>query len=268
VTAAPNLTRYKEDLSKLVKLGESMDLDLTLRHLKDEKKLDDEQKKLAKTLHRSFEGEYQRWYTEAAAVIKQLIPDRLSEFEQLYRGEGKRKGVDATSYHIQDWLNGVRAVTNSYTSEKTFNDFAIVSMRFRTQLQILRAVEGRFESSLFDIRQLVQADLFDSELDAARELIKNGFSRAAGAMAGVVLEKHLAQVASNHSIAIRKQHPSISDLNDTLKNGGVLDVPTWRLVQRLGDLRNLCDHNKQRDPTKEEVTELIDGVEKMTKTVF
>ena len=44
--------------------------------------------------------------------------------------------------------------------------------RFRQQLNIVSSVKKRFESSLFDIRQLVQADLFDSELDAAKELNK------------------------------------------------------------------------------------------------
>jgi len=52
----------------------------------------------------------------------------------------------------------------------------------------IKVVKERFESSLFDIRQLVQADLFDSELEAAEELAKNRFSRAAGAVAGVVLD--------------------------------------------------------------------------------
>ena len=141
-------------------------------------------------------------------------------------------------------------------------------MRFNTQRSILSSVAKRFESSLFDIRQIVQADLFDSELEAGRELIKHGFPRGAGAIAGVVLEKHLAQVALNHNIPLRKKEPTISDLNDVLKNGGVFDVPTWRQIQRLGDIRNLCDHNKEREPTAEEVQELVDGVDKVTKTLF
>jgi hypothetical protein len=141
-------------------------------------------------------------------------------------------------------------------------------MRFSTQLKILKAVSGRFESSLFDIRQLVQADLFDSELDAARALVKHGFLRAAGAMAGVVLEKHLGQVTSNHKVTLRKQHPAISDFNEALKAANILDIPTWRLVQRLADIRNLCDHSKSRDPTVDETGELIDGVAKISKTVF
>ncbi len=218
-------------------------------------------------LEGSFYSSYQRWYTEACAVIRQLIPDRISEFELLYKGDGRRKSIDSMTYTIQDWLNGVRAGVR-YNQKSEFDDAAIVTMRFQTQTQILKASERRLESSLFDIRQLVQADLFDSELEAANELVKHGFLRGAGAIAGVVLEKHLAQVAANHSITTRKKHPTISDFNDLLKSGGVLDTPIWRQIQRLGDIRNLCDHNKDRDPTQEEVQELVNGVEKLAKTLF
>jgi len=265
---ASNLDKYKSDLDRLVKLGQAMQADLAFRHLKDSDKIDKKLKEAAVEFEGAFEREYQRWYTEASAVIRQLIPDRLAEFEQLYKGDGRRKKINSSTFNIQDWLTGSRAGTNPYTAEKHFNDFAVVLMRLKTQLNILRSVEARFESTLFDIRQLVQADLFDSELDAARELIKHAFLRGAGAIAGVVLEKHLAQVATNHNVTTRKKHPMISDFNDLLKNGGVLDVPKWRQIQRLGDIRNLCDHNKQRDPTKEEVEELVNGVEKISKTLF
>lgn len=262
-----NIDSFKSDFDALLKRGSRMDVDLLLRHKSDVGKLDNKQKKIAKGLEGAFEKEYQRWYTESSAVIRQLIPDRLNEFEELYRGNGKRKGIESHTYQIQDWLNGVRSGTK-YDGEKYYDDFAIVSMRFRTQLGILRSAEARFETTLLDIRQLVQADLFDSELDAARELLKNGFGRGAGAISGVILERHLAQVVANHRITTRKKHPAISDLNDLLKGGGVLDVPNWRFIQRLGDIRNLCDHNKERDPTDEEVAELIDGVEKISKTLF
>jgi len=47
-----------------------------------------------------------------------------------------------------------------------------------------------------------------------------------------------------------------------------LDVANWRWIQRLGDIRNLCAHAKDREPTKDEVLELVNGVEKCIKTIF
>ena len=138
----------------------------------------------------------------------------------------------------------------------------------RLQVLILQSAATRFESSLFEIRQMVQADLFDSELESVKELNKQGFSRCAGAVAGVVLEKHLNQVTGNHDLRVGKPNPGINDFNEKLKSGDVIDVPTWRNIQRLADLRNLCDHDKDRVPSRDDVAELIDGVEKITKTLF
>ncbi len=253
-----NIQKYKADLEALVTLGEKMAEDLALRHEKD--------KGVAKKATVSLERSYQYWYTESSLAIKQLLPDRLTEFKQLYMGNGRRKKIDSTTFNIQDWLNGVRSGSDQY-GEKFFDDFTAVTMLFYNQLNILKSVEARFSSSLFDIKKFVQADLFDSELDAARELATHGFLRAAGAVAGVVLEKHLGQVVDNHNIKTRKKRPTISDFNNLLKDRDVLDIPSWRKIQGLGDIRNLCTHDGEREPTRDEVDELISGVAKHTKTL-
>ena len=45
-------------------------------------------------------------------------------------------------------------------------------------------------------------------------------------------------------------------------------VSKWKNIQYLGDLRNLCDHSKDREPTNDDVEELINGTSKIIKTVF
>lgn len=263
-----NLERYRKDLAELIFRGEEMKLDLNIQAIERERALTKKLKDAKVKVQGKFGDEYQMWYSQATAVLMQVLPTRLSEFESLYSPDAKRKTVGVMSYAIQDWLVGMRASPDRFTGEKPFDDLGVVLSRFSVQLDILKSVQTRFESTLFDIRQLVQADLFDSELDAARELYKNGFMRAAGVVAGVVLERHLGQVCQNHQLVIRKKHPTIADLNDALKNKDVVDVPAWRFTQRLGDLRNLCGHSKEREPTKDEVVELIDGVEKVSKTLF
>jgi hypothetical protein len=35
----------------------------------------------------------------------------------------------------------------------------------------------------------------------------------------------------------------------------------------MGDIRNLCDHGKDKDPSKEQISDLLDGVDKILKTI-
>ena len=108
----------------------------------------------------------------------------------------------------------------------------------------------------------------DSEIDSAKLLVKNGFLRAAGAICGVVLEKHFAVVCDMHKIKPTKKNPCINDYNQLLKEEGVIDTPTWRKICYYADIRNLCDHKKNEEPTKVQVQDLVTGTEKVIKTIF
>jgi len=266
-----NLDKYKADLDALIKTGDKLSMSLQRYAYDDEfdkavkKKLGDKAAEYLKSIPK-FTSEYQAWYSEAKSLIKQLLPDRLADFVRHYEKPKPRKDISFENYRIEDALQGL-TITRGYEKHKVVGPEGAIP-HFDQQLAIVKSVKARFESSLFDIRQLVQADLFDSELDAASELMKQKFSRAAGALAGVVLERHLAQVCDNHSIKIAKKNPGISDLNELLKSGGVIDVPQWRFIQHLADIRNLCDHSKAADPTSEQVNDLVSGVMKVTKTVF
>lgn len=262
-----NLEKFKKDLERLSDDGGYLILSMQYScHPDDVEKAYGDKFDEIKDSIPEFEVEYQAWYSESKALIKQLLPDRLADFVRHYEKPKPRKDIDFENYRIEDYLQGLR-VTSGWEKKVVVDPSAAIP-HMKQQVAIVKAVSARFESSLFDIRQLVQADLFDSELESALELLKSGFVRAAGAVAGVVLEKHLGQVVQNHNIATRKKNPSISDFNDLLKNDDVLDTPAWRQIQRLGDIRNLCDHSKDREPTKDEVQELINGVEKFTKTLY
>jgi hypothetical protein len=59
----------------------------------------------------------------------------------------------------------------------------------------------------------------------------------------------------------------MADYYEALKSGNVIDQATWRFIQYLADIRNACDHEGP-DPSNKKVAELIDGVKKISKTVF
>ncbi len=149
------LGRYKADLERLIKKAKILSNDLAA--VATGKKA----KKGELELGQIFFSSYQQWYSEAHAVIRQILPARLYEFEQLYAGDEKRKRFDAGTYCIRDWMLGVRATTDLY-GKRYFDDAGAVFMRYQTQVQILESTTVRFESTLFEIKQVLQADLFDS----------------------------------------------------------------------------------------------------------
>jgi len=259
-----NLDRYRKDLDRLLQTGTVLAEALYYMCNPEEfeeiikKHHGDKTKEYLKKLPK-FGTAYQTWYSEAKSLIRQLLPDRLNDFVGHYETPKARKVLDYTNYRIEDCLIGL--VSGNVRQDGAIN-------HFQQQIEILRSVMRRFESSLFDIKQLVQADLFDSELEAAKELLRQKFLRAAGALAGVVLERHIGQVCENHDVKVSKKEPTIAVLNDALKEAGVLQVSDWRNIQYLGDIRNLCDHNKKVEPTVEQVNDLIAGVAKVTKTLF
>lgn len=252
----------KQQLKELIRQGDLLYYSM----VDDRDKLPNETKKIFEENGielPDFKNEYDSWYTEALLVIKQIIPDRLNDFIKQYKDE-KRKEVDYLTYGISDYLLGLQ----TSRAGRVLVDPSAAFTKMQNQNSILASVEKRFSSSLFDIQEVIQADLYDSELHAAKDLAKKGFTRGAGAIAGVVLEKHLGHVCDLHGLSSRKKHPSISDYYQILKENDIIDTIKWRFIQHLGDIRNLCDHNKEREPTKEEVIELVEGVGKVIKTVY
>ena len=189
-----NLEKYKKDLGRLIDDGGQLlnamqsecypeQFDEALQKaFKDTAKIQAKIKEIKKKLP-SFKEKYQPWYSEALAVVKFLLPDRTADFVKLYEKPKGRKDISYENYVIEDYLQSLH-VTRGWSKEKIVSPDAAVP-QFQQQLNILKSAQGKFESSLFDIKQLLQADLFDTELEAATELNKKGFARGAGAMAGV-----------------------------------------------------------------------------------
>jgi hypothetical protein len=87
-----NLEKYKKGLERLVKKG-----DLLLMAMQNDcfpeqisEALGDKAKEYIKSLPK-FNDDYQAWYSEAKVVIKQLLPDRLSDFERHYEKPKPKK---------------------------------------------------------------------------------------------------------------------------------------------------------------------------------
>lgn len=195
---------------------------------------------------------YQKWYSASRSIIAKNQPNRLHEFDELYFPSGKNA------------VPGIkRFLENRYvTKDEQFRMIEFINAQF----EILSAVPVHLQYSIYDIELTTYSILMDDEIEAARYLLSKGFYRSAGALAGVTLERHLKNLLRKHTPPIKyKEKDMLATLNDLCKEI-VYDLITWRKIQHLTDLRNLCDHDKHREPTKAEVEELVDGVSAIIKT--
>lgn len=199
-------------------------------------------------------GRYQKWYGAARVIIEKNQPVRLNEFDDIYdiRDKKNRSG-------------GIRQlILRKYLEKK--DQFLLFDLINR-QFDILAAVPNYLRYSIYDIELTAYSILMDDEISASMHLLSKGFLRPAGALAGVILERHLKNLLRKHIPPIKyKETDALSALNELCKKHEIYDVIEWRRIQHLTDLRNLCDHPKEREPTKEEISDLINGISKILKT--
>jgi len=197
-----------------------------------------------KKLSEEFKLDYQDWYSSCCALLERNYnKERTSEFKSKY--ENNIKTILSANYITQ-------------YAEYEFID------SFKHQASILNALPPYLEQKLSIMELTVASTLMDDELLEAEYLLKKGFIRAAGALAGVVLERHLKMLCDKNEPKLKyPKNATISKLSDILKDNNLLDIPEWRKIQFLGDIRNKCDHDKKVEPKKEEVAKLISEVEEM-----
>lgn len=162
---ADKIEGLKKELVNLMEQGELLLCAMAV----DVGKINEEDRKYIKENNiqvPNFVREYDKWYTESLRVIKQIIPERLDDFINQYRND-RRKSLSHSTYTIYDYLLGI-IKRGQFNSIILNTDSALPKMQH--QVSILNSVLQRFSSSLFDVKEVLQADIFDSELEAAREL--------------------------------------------------------------------------------------------------
>jgi HEPN domain-containing protein len=122
---------------------------------------------------------------------------------------------------------------------------------------VLLAAKDDYESdSLFDVKQLIEAELFDDFLEQAEFLLQSGYYQPAAVIAGSVLEDGLRKLCVKHDIKLPDK-PKLDWMNAQLAKQGVYNKLTQKTVTAMADIRNSAAHGKWDDFEEEDVEELI-----------
>lgn len=153
----------------------------------------------------------------------------------------------ADSEHYKAWSSEAKA----HTGETNH------SILKRLQGVLAAAKEDYNGGYINSARQLVQAEVFSSELDQASELLSKKYYVAAAVIAGVVLETHLQELSRQHDVPPGK----IETMNAELVKKGVYNVLRQKHITAHADLRNKAAHGVGGF-TAEDVKAMIADVER------
>jgi hypothetical protein len=117
----------------------------------------------------------------------------------------------------------------------------------RLKAVFLAAKEDYEGGYLRSIRSFVHAELFDDELEQARELLASGYTVAAAIVARVVLETTLRTLCGDCNPVIEARKPNgksvqLADLNIALAKAGVYTVTVQTQVTSLAAVGNDAAH--------------------------
>ncbi len=157
----------------------------------------------------SFEEGYQAWFSRALPLMKQLAADRYAEFQSYYIVDPKYAWCSAGAYVIQDYFRGKKCLVGDFEAEEE------VAKSFRSQLAILRSVSERLAWASLETDDQAERSLQLALLETARGLIDVD-ARAAGVLAGTVLEGYLRKLAAKHKLKFRKQAPLLREYIEAL----------------------------------------------------
>lgn len=205
---------------------------------------------------------YQVWYTQSLRMVAGVLPERRREFEGYYRADQDGRRESATIAAILGSPSGPRATGEKREALAGLFDPGLEQATFLHLLGMQLAILASAVPTL-----LPQERRPDRELQAARSLLSKGHRRAAGAVAGAVLERHLSSVAQRHDLSLsERDSASLARLDRSLREAGVYGAARSRQIERLAELRDSCLGSK-RKVSPQLVAKLLSGVEETLKHV-
>ena len=128
---------------------------------------------------------------------------------------------------------------------------------------IAEALKTAYESGyLYQIEELIRADLFADFLDMGEYLLEESYKDPAAVIIGGVLEEHLRKLCLKNSIDIttNKSFKKADTMNADLANSHVYNRLDQKSITAWLDLRNKAAHGKYTDYTDDQVKVALLGI--------
>jgi hypothetical protein len=194
----------------------------------------------AQDFRRGITRRYEAWYNGIHPLIEKYLPDR-------------RERLDKADTAIRRRMQMVEKEATPIDSADRITD------ALHIQRGMLEAVIVRVRSERLVNPREMSREVVTKELRQADELLGEDIDRAAGVLAGVALERHLAVMCESASEDV-DYHPSdnLASLAQSLYEADVIENSDLSHLEHLSKLRNKCAHADTSEPSRDEVERLVE----------
>ncbi len=133
---------------------------------------------------------------------------------------------------------------------------------------VLKAAKDDYENEqLFELKKIIEADLFDDFLEQATSLLEAGYYQPSAVIAGSVLEDGLRKLCANNQIVLSAK-PKLDFMNAQLAKAGLYNKFTQKRITAIADIRNNAAHGKWDQFDKQDVQEMISWIAKFMENNY
>jgi len=187
--------------------------------------------------------------------------------KKFWAGEFPGDRIDGEA--LLNWKVKVRNLLSSACGRESEHYRSFVNAEepsmYRTNFMELKDLKAVFLAAKEDyeggyitsIRALIQAEVFSTELEQARELLASQYLSAAAVVAGVVLETSLRQLCVDKGIPAGK----LDKMNADLAKAGTYHLLVQKRITAIADIRNNAAHGHPELFTAEDVDDMISYIE-------
>ncbi|WP_426140891.1 DUF4145 domain-containing protein [Pseudomonas sp. DWP3-1-2] len=214
---------------------------------------------------------FERRFTELEAQILALEATKMMKNSEMM---GSYPYIDSNS--LLGWGVKAKSLLSNACGEKSLHLTAFIeaekltmySNDFETLCRVkevfLAAKEDYEGGYLNTVRNLVQAEVFGSELEQASELLSAGYASSAAVIAGVVLETSLRNLCTEHDIG----HTTLNRMNDDLTKAGAYNSLQQKRITAMAAIRNSAAHGNKDEFNPDDVKGMINDVERFLTTTL
>jgi len=131
--------------------------------------------------------------------------------------------------------------------------------RFKNLYSIFRSAREEYDGGhLFDVRNLIHADVFADELEQAKHFLDKGHKVPAAVIAGTVLESTMREICNQTPDL--EPSDNINKMNDDLANGTAINGMQKKQITAWAAIRNDAAHGRPDELEPRDVDRMIDGI--------